>query len=551
MNLFTPSRKRHHPSSSSEEEEEEEEKEEKVLRFVTPSPNTTKKKITSIKITPRKTVRETLRANQALASSSSSPFPSPSPFLFSSPSSSSSPPPLSSSSPSPRALGPSKPRCRKLQTKEFLDWLTSYKDNNCVALIHGKPGCGKSMLAEYCCFAAEFKVEKIYATESENAKELCDKLLWICSTRTPGGRTAVLLYDADEHIDTAEGGGGSGNSRKGLASQAIEMFVKHKSQRKSPLIVICNYLRNQQEIAVKVKPLVDFVLHVKPYTSAEMQEIIESSSKMPMTQDEIDVIVKLARGDARQAILALNFYQQSLEKGEGEKKDSCLSSWVRDVTNEDDNYKFIDYELGGEKELGRLAQRPAPSSSSSASPEPVAAAAAFEPEVLMMGSQVKPVVHFTSSSDEAIEATAGGVMTVGRRVGGGGGAGGARSMATLGWTDEDEDVEEEGDDQEEEEEEEETKKKKKKSAAGQKKKNNKKATKTTKLPASYDITEFLGDEDDEVPVLGKKVAEIASKQGGGKSTKKATQKKKLPIVKEEQEGEEEEEEEGEDAISLQ
>ncbi|PLW13954.1 hypothetical protein PCANC_13984 [Puccinia coronata f. sp. avenae] len=202
-----------------------------------------------------------------------------------------------------------------------------------VLLLAGKPGLGKTTMAEVLAAQAGYQVVEINASDDRNSKTVTDQIKSALESRTldagakfGGGlslksnRPTCVIID---EIDGAGGGGGAEGNESGFVKALVKLVTegssntttKVNSKGKSldqrpllrPIICICNDL-----YAPVLRPLRPISRIIRfnsptPLTVVKRLQTICKSEKLVADLNNLNYLVKLASGDLRSCLNTLQF----------------------------------------------------------------------------------------------------------------------------------------------------------------------------------------------------------------------------------------------------
>ncbi|PLW57969.1 hypothetical protein PCANC_00768 [Puccinia coronata f. sp. avenae] len=202
-----------------------------------------------------------------------------------------------------------------------------------VLLLAGKPGLGKTTMAEVLAAQAGYQVVEINASDDRNSKTVTEQIKNALESRTldagakfGGGlslksnRPTCVIID---EIDGAGGGGGAEGNESGFVKALVKLVTegssntttKVNSKGKSldqrpllrPIICICNDL-----YAPVLRPLRPISRIIRfnsptPLTVVKRLQTICKSEKLVADLNNLNYLVKLASGDLRSCLNTLQF----------------------------------------------------------------------------------------------------------------------------------------------------------------------------------------------------------------------------------------------------
>ncbi|MBW0488588.1 hypothetical protein O181_028303 [Austropuccinia psidii MF-1] len=199
-----------------------------------------------------------------------------------------------------------------------------------VLLLCGKPGLGKTTMAEVLATQAGYQVIEINASDDRSSKTVTDRIQSALETRSldlgaknGGGltlknnRPCCVIID---EIDGAGGGGGGGNEG-GFVRALVKLVTEGSTVRKSamkgkkldhmplrrPIICICNDL--YAPVLRPLRPIARIIRFNAPSSTTIIKRLQSICRIEHLTADlqNLNYLVKLASGDLRSCLNTLQF----------------------------------------------------------------------------------------------------------------------------------------------------------------------------------------------------------------------------------------------------
>lgn len=226
-----------------------------------------------------------------------------------------------------------------------------------VLLLAGKPGLGKTTMAEVLAHQAGYQVIEINASDDRSSKTVTDhiKSSLECRTLDGGAKTGGGLSLKDnrptcvviDEIDGAAGGSGSGGGNdigfvkalvklitEGSATTVTKTSGKGKKQDQRPLvrpiICICNDL--YAPVLRPLRPLSRIIRFTNPTPSAIVKRLqtICKSEKLIADLKNLSYLVKIASGDLRSCLNTLQFISSQSKVLNDKMIKSAVEAAVKD-----------------------------------------------------------------------------------------------------------------------------------------------------------------------------------------------------------------------------
>ncbi|KAA1103243.1 hypothetical protein PGT21_010911 [Puccinia graminis f. sp. tritici] len=205
-----------------------------------------------------------------------------------------------------------------------------------VLLLAGKPGLGKTTMAEVLATQAGYQVIEINASDDRSSRTVTDQIKSALESRTldagakfGGGLslksnrpTCVIIDEIDGAAAGGGGGGGAGGSEAGFVKALVKLVTegssnapKFNSKGKSldqrpllrPIICICNDL--YAPVLRPLRPISRIIRfnNPTPLTIVKRLQTICKSEKLLADLNNLNYLVKLASGDLRSCLNTLQF----------------------------------------------------------------------------------------------------------------------------------------------------------------------------------------------------------------------------------------------------
>ncbi|WAQ87280.1 hypothetical protein PtA15_8A184 [Puccinia triticina] len=205
-----------------------------------------------------------------------------------------------------------------------------------VLLLAGKPGLGKTTMAEVLATQAGYQVIEINASDDRSSRTVTDQIKSALESRTldagakfGGGLslksnrpTCVIIDEIDGAAAGGGGGGGAGGNEAGFVKALVKLVTegstnvtKVNSKGKSldqrpllrPIICICNDL--YAPVLRPLRPISRIIRfnNPTPLTIVKRLQTICKSEKLLADLNNLNYLVKLASGDLRSCLNTLQF----------------------------------------------------------------------------------------------------------------------------------------------------------------------------------------------------------------------------------------------------
>ena len=191
---------------------------------------------------------------------------------------------------------------REAQITRLDEWLQDFTDNpnpaKPMALLHGRPGTGKTSVSHLLLAKHGYQIVEINASDTRTYEGITKVLDRVCLRRSINGKAALLLDEIDGAFESDTG--------KSSISAIKDFLVTYKAdQHKSPIIATCNVTHK-----ANIKQLFPYALVVpfpKLYDNhlSQIAKQVSQRHSLHVDQQRISAIVKGADGDARQVIQSL------------------------------------------------------------------------------------------------------------------------------------------------------------------------------------------------------------------------------------------------------
>lgn len=197
---------------------------------------------------------------------------------------------------------------REGQIKRLDEWLQEFVDNpnpaKPMALLHGRPGTGKTSVSHLLLAKYGYQVVEINASDTRSYEGVTKVLDRVCLRRSITGKAALLLDEIDGAYESDTG--------KSSITAIKDFLVTYKADKnKSPIIATCNVTHK-----ANIKQLFPYALVVtfpKLYDNhlSQIAHQVAQRHTIRVNQERVKEIVQRADGDARQVIQSLRLLSLS------------------------------------------------------------------------------------------------------------------------------------------------------------------------------------------------------------------------------------------------